>query len=591
MAKKNKEKYYCKSDLINRGWTQKLIDEILPEPTYRMNPYYRSGPQMQTWSESVVLIMEDTARFREEKEKLQKRRDNARNNKRRKEEEMVNRVEDAIPENPIDEYRYARSIKRKFILHIGPTNSGKTYQSLERLKTASKGVYLSPLRLLALEIYDKFNYEGVFCSMITGEEILEVPCSKITSSTIEILDTNIHYDIAVVDEVQMISDEFRGHNWTRAILGLYADEIHLCMAPEAEGIAIKLIEECGDDYETVRHERNTPLKFDYKDVSLKKVEPGDALIVFSRRSVLSLAAELESAGIKASVIYGNLPPTSRREQVRRFNEGETQVVISTDAIGMGLNLPIKRIIFMETEKFDGKERRKLKPEEVKQIAGRAGRYGIYDEGYVLAIDNQKYIDDCLKVNVRNIKTAYLGLTEDIATLPYPLTDIAKAWESIKPPAIYNKMDLSEMLFLYAHLKKSKLIKKYSKEDIYKMITCSVDIKNDDLVELWLYYCNTYQKYDYLDFPGTYGVDLADLEKEYRALDLYYQFSKRLEKEYDEEKLAESKMRVTKEINKILKTQKKKFKKRCRCCGKELPFDYSYGICESCYEYRREFHYY
>ena len=42
---------------------------------------------------------------------------------------------------------------------------------------------------------------------------------------------------------------------------------------------------------------------------------------------------------------------------------------------------------MDTEKFDGVERRALKPEEIQQIAGRAGRYGMYDKGYVGATQN------------------------------------------------------------------------------------------------------------------------------------------------------------------------------------------------------------
>ena len=62
------------------------------------------------------------------------------------------------------------------------------------------------------------------------------------------------------------------------------------------------------------------------------------------------------------------------------------MVVSTDAIGMGLNLPIRRIVFVETRKFDGVNKRTLNPEEIKQIAGRAGRYGLYDEGFVAAID-------------------------------------------------------------------------------------------------------------------------------------------------------------------------------------------------------------
>ena len=76
-----------------------------------------------------------------------------------------------------------------------------------------------------------------------------------------------------------------------------------------------------------------------------------------------------------------------------------------------------------------------------------------------------------------------------------------------------------------------------------MITCSVDIKNEDLIELWLYYCQTYKKRDRLDFPTGYGYELADLENEYKSLDLYYQFSKRLDMDYDEERLMKAKMNV------------------------------------------------
>ena len=60
---------------------------------------------------------------------------------------------------------------RHFILHIGGTNSGKTYQSLERLKEVETGIYLAPLRLLALEVIES----NVMCSLSTGEEEDIVP--------------------------------------------------------------------------------------------------------------------------------------------------------------------------------------------------------------------------------------------------------------------------------------------------------------------------------------------------------------------------------------------------------------------------------
>ena len=103
------------------------------------------------------------------------------------------------------------------------------------------------------------------------------------SSTIEMLDIEKEYDIVVIDEAQMIADEDRGHSWTRAILGLRAEEIHLCMAPEAESIVTQMIKRCGDQYRIVRHKRNTRLTVERKSYSMKNdLKKGDALIVFPK---------------------------------------------------------------------------------------------------------------------------------------------------------------------------------------------------------------------------------------------------------------------------------------------------------------------
>ena len=290
-------------------------------------------------------------------------------------------IEELMEAEPEKQYPEARGMARHFILHIGPTNSGKTYQALQRLKQAYHGIYLGPLRLLALEVYDRMTAAGIPCSMITGEEAIRTPGSFVQASTVELMDIREIYDIAVIDEAQMMADENRGSFWTRAILGIRAEEIHVCCSGTAEQLLVKMIKRCGDSCETVYHERNTRLEFIPKRFDMSKdVEPGDALIAFSKKNVLAIAATLESRGIKASVIYGNLPPQTRREQVRLFTEGVNQVVVATDAIGMGINLPIRRVVFMNTTKFDGTDKRRLEAEEIRQIAGRAGRYGYYDVG-------------------------------------------------------------------------------------------------------------------------------------------------------------------------------------------------------------------
>ncbi|NJK42814.1 MAG: hypothetical protein HC937_04065, partial [Aquincola sp.] len=92
--------------------------------------------------------------------------------------------------------------------------------------------------------------------------------------------------------------------------------------------------------------------------------------------------QIAAAGHPVSVIYGALPPEVRRREAERFAEGASHILVATDAIGMGLNLPIRRVLFSTLTKFDGIDDRPLGESEVHQIAGRAGRFGIHEEGFV-----------------------------------------------------------------------------------------------------------------------------------------------------------------------------------------------------------------
>lgn len=241
---------------------------------------------------------------------------------------------------------------RHFILHIGPTNSGKTFRSLERLKLAANGVYLGPLRLLALEVFEQMQKYHVPCTMRTGQECIEEDGSRVMASTIEMADFDENYDIAVIDEAQLVADPDRGHSWTKAILGLRAPEIHICMSPAAEAVICHLIDLCEDTYEVERYERKTKLLCENKAfVFPDDVRQGDALIAFSKKSVLDVAGRLEEVGVNASVIYGSLPPEIRRRQMHLFHKKKTKVVVATDAIGMGLNLPVKRIVLSAGRKI------------------------------------------------------------------------------------------------------------------------------------------------------------------------------------------------------------------------------------------------
>ena len=495
-------------------------------------------------------------------------------------------IRESVNQKPEEEYPGAREMKRRFILHVGPTNSGKTHDALERLKECGHGAYFGPLRLLALEVYDKLNSEGLACSMITGEETLEVPGAVCQACTVEMLNDHDYFDIVVVDECQMVADPYRGHNWTRAVLGLRAEEIHLCMAPEAEDIIVQMIKRCGDQFRVVRHKRNTRLTLETKPYNLKRdLRKGDALIVFSKKSVLALAAHLENEGTHCSVIYGSLPPATRREQVRRFLAKETDVVVSTDAIGMGLNLPIRRIVFVETRKFDGVGKRTLNPEEIKQIAGRAGRYGLYDEGFVTAIDELDVIKDGLSRLPIPIMKAYVGFPEQLLNLPAEIDTLVKIWASMDTPSIYEKMEVDELLSLYMtfeHVHQDDM-DTFTRQEIYKLITCSIDIDNKMVMDLWKDYCRDYRDADELEFPYSPGDDLHDLESYYKMLDLYFQFSRKAGLPVQTGNLNEERRHTEEEISRILKTECASYSRKCSACGRELSWDYPFSVCEKCFE--------
>jgi ATP-dependent RNA helicase SUPV3L1/SUV3 len=281
-----------------------------------------------------------------------------------------------------DSFEAARHLQRSVTLYVGPPNSGKTHAAFERLTEAHDGAYLAPLRLLALEGRDRLVARGVPCSLLTGEENVPADGARVVSSTIEMVGTGKPIDVAVIDEAQMIFDLSRGWAWTQAIVGVPANEVIIICSAFAAPAIENLLKLCGERC-TIRHfERKQHVQLLPAPVPLAMLHKGDAVVAFSRREVLMLRDQVAANGHPVSVIYGALPPEVRRREAERFAHGHSHVLVATDAIGMGLNLPIRRVLFSTLTKFDGQSDRPLDESEVHQIAGRAGRYGMHEEGFV-----------------------------------------------------------------------------------------------------------------------------------------------------------------------------------------------------------------
>ncbi|WP_434296454.1 helicase-related protein [Clostridium sporogenes] len=458
-----------------------------------------------------------------------------------------------FPKNPKDEYREVRYMNRKFYLHLGETNTGKTYNSMERLKESKKGIYLSPLRILALENFEKLNKEGVVCDLITGEEEIKKKGSKHICCTIEKLDINEEYDVAIIDEIQMIDDDQRGSAWTRAILALKCKEIHVCGALNTKELIINIIEDCGDEYELKEYFRNIPLKIEEEAFRLKDIKKGDALVTFSKKKVLQLADYYGDLGIKTSVIYGNLPPEVRRKQYEQFISKDSNILITTDAIGMGVNLPIRRIIFMDIRKFDGNDMRYLTSQEVKQIGGRAGRFGIYDIGYIASYGNtQNFVKEMIEVYDRKIYEAVIEPSEAILDVKsLPLREKLALWSTREEKSLlYRKMDIGEKILVLDSIKNYKLPEKYQ----WQLLKVPFDVTNINIMNDFLKYVNEIfiGNFKSISKPKLNSKDLYDLELYYQKLNLYYSLSKNFNLNFDEGWVYDERTKLSIEINKVLR---------------------------------------
>src|SRR5690606_604919 len=243
-----------------------------------------------------------------------------------------------------------RSLKRELVMYAGPTNSGKTWRALNDLVAGDSGAYLAPLRLLALEGQEEIEKRGKPSSYLTGEERDIREGASFIASTIEMMDSRRVVDTVVIDEVQLLTDRDRGWAWCQALVGAPARRVIMTGSPDAIPLVEAMAEYLGEPLIVHRLERYVPIEAEPEPMSLSDVQPGTAIIAFTRRDVLALKAELE-AKHRVAVIYGNLTPEVRREEARRYRKGEAHVLVSIEAIARGLYLPIRTVRFSTLQKW------------------------------------------------------------------------------------------------------------------------------------------------------------------------------------------------------------------------------------------------
>ena len=308
---------------------------------------------------------------------------------------------------------------------LGPTNTGKTYLAFDRLMSFQSGIFGFPLRLLARENYDKaIKKVGINnVALITGEEKFIPKEAKYFFCTVESIPKNLDVECVAIDEIQLAADYDRGHIFTEHMLNTRGSfETIFLGSLTIKSLLLKIFPKIKVDL----RERFSKLSF-ASNKSFSKLKPRSAVIAFNINSVYELAENLRSHRGGAAVVLGSLSPRTRNAQVEIYEEKKVDYLVATDAIGMGLNLNIDHVAFSSTEKFDGRYKRNLHPNEIGQIAGRAGRFqnngtfsllknaGDLDLKTIQNIENSNF-DSISKIYWRNNKLDFSSINSLITSL-------------------------------------------------------------------------------------------------------------------------------------------------------------------------------
>ena len=268
--------------------------------------------------------------------------------------------------------RSAGQTPSRLIAVLGPTNTGKTHYAVERMLGHASGMIGLPLRLLAREVYDRIvRLRGArSVALITGEEKILPPRAVYFVCTVEAMPMSREVEFLAVDEIQLMADPERGHIFTQRLLHARGRFETLFLG---SAIAAPLIRRLLPEAEFIHRERFSELRYDGSK-KLTRLPRRSAVVAFSADRVYAIAELIRRQRGGAAVVMGSLSPRTRNAQVALYQSGEVDFLVATDAIGMGLNMDVDHVAFAGLRKFDGKRTRWLTPQEIGQIAGRAGRY-------------------------------------------------------------------------------------------------------------------------------------------------------------------------------------------------------------------------
>ena len=318
-----------------------------------------------------------------------------------------------------------------------PTGSGKslvaTAAHFAALASGRRSVYTAPIKALVSEKFfalcHEFGSERV--GMVTGDASVN-PDAPIICCTQEVLANwalrdgpAADIDVAIVDEFHYYGDPQRGWAWQLPLLELPHVQFLLMSATlgSVKFFESDLTERSGRPTTVVRSsQRPVPLDFEYRTSTLhQSVEEllGSAkapvyIVHFTQKDATEAAQNYvsldpltkdEKTAVKAAladfrfdspigkdlrrylvsgvgVHHAGLLPKYRLLVEKLAQDGLLKIICGTDTLGVGVNVPIRTVLFTRLCKYDGISVRILSNREFAQIAGRAGRKGFDDRGDV-----------------------------------------------------------------------------------------------------------------------------------------------------------------------------------------------------------------
>lgn len=334
-------------------------------------------------------------------------------------------------------HRSAHHNGQRIAAVLGPTNTGKTHFAIERMLAHRSGMIGLPLRLLAREVYDKIvRLKGEqVCALITGEQKIVPPNASYFVCTVEAMPLDLSVAFLAIDEIQLCADPTRGHVFTDRLLHARGEEETLFLGAETmRGIIQRFVP--GTDF--ITRPRFSDLAYT-GGKKLTRLPRRSAIVGFSAEDVYGIADLVRRQRGGAAVVLGALSPRTRNAQVELYQSGDVDFLVATDAIGMGLNMDVDHVAFAAREKFDGTTVRPLKPDEIGQIAGRAGRhmndgtFGVtgdaepFEDEMALRVETHRY-DPVRILQWRNSTLSYHSLSALLQSLdePPPSRGLAKA---------------------------------------------------------------------------------------------------------------------------------------------------------------------